>query len=271
MPCRRRSIRTAALLGTLPIVALVGCDTATGASKSATTVAITATTSPATTTTMVATAITSIPITATTVAPTTTVLSTTTAAVVTISIARVVDGDTVDLSTGERVRLIGIDTPETGQCGYREATDRLVALVTGQPVTLEAGTRNNLDKYGRLLRYVLVNGVDSGGVLVAEGLAVPRYNSTDGYGAHPREAEYAAEARTSSVCSVAPATTVPATSKPTTATTANTVAKTTAPPAAGVYYANCTEARAAGVAPLHTGDPGYRSGLDRDHDGVACE
>ncbi len=45
-----------------------------------------------------------------------------------------------------------------------------------------------------------------------------------------------------------------------------------APPApAGAYYANCTAARAAGVAPLHTGDPGYRSGLDRDGDGSACE
>jgi hypothetical protein len=38
-----------------------------------------------------------------------------------------------------------------------------------------------------------------------------------------------------------------------------------------VYYANCAAARAAGAAPLHTGDPGYRAGLDRDHDGVACE
>lgn len=37
------------------------------------------------------------------------------------------------------------------------------------------------------------------------------------------------------------------------------------------YYANCTEARDAGDAPLYEGDPGYRSGLDRDHDGVACE
>ncbi|NMM23266.1 MAG: DUF1524 domain-containing protein [Phycicoccus sp.] len=43
-----------------------------------------------------------------------------------------------------------------------------------------------------------------------------------------------------------------------------------APPATA-YYANCTAARAAGVTPLHTGDPGYRSGLDRDHDGIACE
>ena len=38
-----------------------------------------------------------------------------------------------------------------------------------------------------------------------------------------------------------------------------------------VYYANCKEARNAGAAPLHSGDPGYRAGLDRDHDGIACE
>jgi Excalibur calcium-binding domain len=39
----------------------------------------------------------------------------------------------------------------------------------------------------------------------------------------------------------------------------------------GPYYRNCAAARAAGVAPLHRGDPGYRAGLDRDGDGVACE
>jgi hypothetical protein len=37
------------------------------------------------------------------------------------------------------------------------------------------------------------------------------------------------------------------------------------------YYANCAAARAAGAAPLSSGDPGYRSGLDRDGDGIACE
>lgn len=39
----------------------------------------------------------------------------------------------------------------------------------------------------------------------------------------------------------------------------------------GVYYANCSQARAAGAAPLYVGSPGYRPGLDRDKDGVACE
>lgn len=38
-----------------------------------------------------------------------------------------------------------------------------------------------------------------------------------------------------------------------------------------VYYANCSEARAAGAAPVRIGDPGYRPGLDRDGDGVGCE
>ena len=48
------------------------------------------------------------------------------------------------------------------------------------------------------------------------------------------------------------------------------VTPTTAPPS-DVYFANCTEAREAGAAPLHRSDPGYRSGLDRDNDGIACE
>lgn len=37
------------------------------------------------------------------------------------------------------------------------------------------------------------------------------------------------------------------------------------------YYSSCREAKAAGAAPLYRGDPGYRPGLDRDSDGVACE
>lgn len=36
-------------------------------------------------------------------------------------------------------------------------------------------------------------------------------------------------------------------------------------------YANCSAVRAAGAAPIHRGDPGYGSHLDRDGDGVACE
>ena len=57
---------------------------------------------------------------------------------------------------------------------------------------------------------------------------------------------------------------------------APTTGPRTTPPAAppggsGVYYANCAAVRVAGKAPLRRGQPGYRSGLDGDHDGVACE
>ena len=44
-----------------------------------------------------------------------------------------------------------------------------------------------------------------------------------------------------------------------------------APAASSSYFKNCSEAKAAGAAPLHRGDAGYRSALDRDNDGVACE
>lgn len=70
---------------------------------------------------------------------------------------------------------------------------------------------------------------------------------------------------------IAPWTTVPV------STNVNPTAMpaTTAQPDNGssnsVYYANCTEARAAGAAPILVGEPGYRSELDRDKDGVACE
>lgn len=42
-------------------------------------------------------------------------------------------------------------------------------------------------------------------------------------------------------------------------------------PPASVYYANCDAVRAAGAAPIHRGDPGYASKLDRDGDGIGCE
>lgn len=41
--------------------------------------------------------------------------------------------------------------------------------------------------------------------------------------------------------------------------------------AENVSYANCSEVRAAGAAPIYRGQPGYSSKLDRDGDGVACE
>jgi hypothetical protein len=61
-------------------------------------------------------------------------------------------------------------------------------------------------------------------------------------------------------CAAPPTTTTPP---------VTTTPPTTTPPS--VYYANCAEVRAAGKAPLYSGQPGYRPGLDGDGDGVACE
>ena len=63
---------------------------------------------------------------------------------------------------------------------------------------------------------------------------------------------------------VKPTTQRPPTTRPTTRVT-------TTRPKPSVYYANCTEVRAAGAAPIHRGEPGYSSKLDRDGDGIACE
>lgn len=43
------------------------------------------------------------------------------------------------------------------------------------------------------------------------------------------------------------------------------------PEPVSAYFSNCAEARSAGASPLYVGAPGYRPGLDRDGDGVACE
>lgn len=48
-------------------------------------------------------------------------------------------------------------------------------------------------------------------------------------------------------------------------------AKDTAKSGGTVAYANCTEVKAAGKAPLHKGDAGYSTKLDRDGDGIACD
>jgi endonuclease YncB( thermonuclease family) len=178
-----------------------------------------------------------------------------------VVVTQVIDGDTIVIDSGEHVRFIGIDTPEVGHCNHDEATQNMRNLVYGKAVILTAGARDNTDKYGRLLRYVdLPDGTDTGLSQIRAGLAIARYDSRDGYGHHPREEQYiAADTGAARPCigtGSAPARTTP----------------TSAPASAGsVYYANCAAARAAGVTPLHRGDPGYRSALDRDNDGVACE
>lgn len=106
----------------------------------------------------------------------------------------VVDGDTIETSEGT-VRIIGIDTPERGECGHDAASAVFGALfAAGDPVVLELPPgQNDRDRHGRLLRFVTTaGGIDIGLAQLQAGSAVARYDSADGYPAHPREADYRA-------------------------------------------------------------------------------
>ncbi len=107
----------------------------------------------------------------------------------TFLVTRVIDGDTLELGNGQTVRLVGIDTPEVGECGYQAASDALSGLVLGKRVRLTISDEDK-DQYGRLLRYVDFATTDAGLRLIKRGLAVARYDSRDGYGYHPRQPRY---------------------------------------------------------------------------------
>ncbi len=110
-------------------------------------------------------------------------------------VTNVVDGDTIDVAGAGRIRVIGIDTPERGACGFESATLAMAALVNGREVALVPGAVDDVDRYGRLLRYVDVGAVDAGLSLIDDGWAIARYDSRDGYGRHPREDAYVAADR----------------------------------------------------------------------------
>ncbi len=74
----------------------------------------------------------------------------------TAMVVRVIDGDTIELDNGNRVRLLGINTPEKNTYYFNEASDALRSLVENKTVRLEMDKENN-DMYGRLLRYVFLD------------------------------------------------------------------------------------------------------------------
>jgi endonuclease YncB( thermonuclease family) len=112
------------------------------------------------------------------------------------TVAYVIDGDTVVLASGLTVRLRGIDAPEREECASARSTRSLARLIRGERVRLvRAG--DDRDRYGRLLRYVDLGRTDAGLRQIKRGLAIARYDSRDGYGAHPREDAYVAADRRS--------------------------------------------------------------------------
>jgi len=93
-------------------------------------------------------------------------------------VTKVIDGDTLIIEGGRRVRLLGIDSAEREKPCYRPASLKLEEMVLDREVEL-VSTGDEKDTYGRLLRYVFLNGTNINLEMVRQGYAVAR---TDGAG-----------------------------------------------------------------------------------------
>ena len=93
-----------------------------------------------------------------------------------VKVTRIVDGDTIEIEGGVKVRYIGINTPELKhankklECFGQEAKEKNTELVLGKSVYLEKDV-SEVDKFGRLLRYVWVDNIFINDFLVRQGYA----------------------------------------------------------------------------------------------------
>lgn len=182
--------------------------------------------------------------------------------------ASVVDGDTLEIQ-GVRIRLWGVDAVESSQtcldaggkpwpCGRRAAF--ALADFLGQRTV--SCTRRDTDRYGRMVAVCSVGGVEVNRWLVEEGWALAYVEYGGGV---YLDSQNRARAGKRGIWQGSFQPPWEYRSNPANPPTAGS------PRPTSVYYRNCAEARAAGAAPIYRGQPGYRPGLDRDGDGVACE
>jgi len=213
-----------------------------------------------------------------------------TPSVLTYTVTNVLDGDQIYLRdpTGipKTVRAAGIDAPTTSYCWGPETAKWATTFLAGKQVTIRALNQAT----ETLAAITLPDGSDYSTQALRYGYAKYVAGVADStYAMALQTAENAAHAANTGLWGApclgtidaptpAPATTTPPPPPPTSSAPKPTTTKTTPPTTSSkededeaVFYRNCTEVRAAGAAPLHIGEPGYRPALDRDHDGVACE
>lgn len=88
---------------------------------------------------------------------------------------KVVDGDTIYLDNGEKVRFVGVNTPERGVEGYIASKNFVQKLCLNKKVGLDVDNSKHSDKYGRTLAVVIVDGKNVNEMLLKEGLAEIMY------------------------------------------------------------------------------------------------
>jgi micrococcal nuclease len=106
-------------------------------------------------------------------------------------VKEVIDGDTIILENGSKIRLIGINAPEKGYSNYLKAKEVVKSLILLQNVRLESDSED-MDDHGRLLRYIFVDDVFVNLWLVEEGYAHVFRESGLKYENQLKEAETAA-------------------------------------------------------------------------------
>lgn len=106
-------------------------------------------------------------------------------------VTKIIDGDTLIIEGGQRVRLLGIDADENGHPCYGPAKNYLEAALLNKTAVFEReGT--NQDIYGRLLRYVFIGRENISTELTVKGLAVARFDSQSKYQKEIQDAERSA-------------------------------------------------------------------------------
>ena len=88
---------------------------------------------------------------------------------------KVVDGDTIYLDNGEKIRLVGVNTPEKGVDGYLTSKNFVQKLCLGKTVGIDIDNSKHTDKYGRTLGVVIIDGKNVNEMLLKEGLAEVMY------------------------------------------------------------------------------------------------
>jgi len=219
------------------------------------------------------------------------------------TVSRVVDGDTLELSDGSKVRLIGVNTPESTnrtETFGKEASNYTRSKLEGQQIYLQKDV-SETDRYGRLLRVVWLdiptNDMDENEIrskMFNADLVINGYAEPSTYPPDVKYAEYfrqfAREARTNgtglwaygengttkgdfdSQGSTASSSSGSSSSNGN-SSSSNTPSAPSAPATSGgtEHYANCTELTKVYPNGVPAGHPAYQSKMDRDKDGFACE
>jgi len=203
-------------------------------------------------------------------------------------VARISDGDTLTISTGEKVRFLQIDTPEISpaECYGAEAHTALISLIGKAAITLESDSvSDDKDQFGRSLRYVKVGKLNLNLKLVQIGAATPYfYQGEKGkYATQLLKAAESAKARKIGLWKSCPNTKLDPTKPATTGSALASKAATSTTPTNTKCDPNyqgcippyppdidCTDIKRLGLAPIRVIGRDLHK-FDGDGDGIGCD